>query len=389
MPTFRVVAGFTLLLSLLGGCGETPPPTMPPAAVTVVTLKAEPVTLSRELTGRVTSSLVAEIRPQVSGIVRDRLFKEGGLVEAGQVLYQLDDAQYKAQVARAKAAVVRGEAAAEAARLRAKRATELVKTHAISDQDFEGVISASRQADADVGVARAELELADIQLGYSRIVSPISGRIGRSLVTQGALVTANQDDALATVQQIDPIYVDLTQSSSEWLQLQKQIATGALNRTGSLDVALMLENDDIYPHSGELAFSEVSVEPTTGSYVVRVVVENPQGQLRPGMYVRAQITTGVRPEGVLVPQQGIARDPKGNTSAMVVDQNNTVQVRSVVVSQAVGNQWLVESGLAAGDRVIVQGLQKIQPGMKVEVSEEKSETAPSQPAAETNAQGNP
>lgn len=382
MANRRNLSCLILSAALLGGCGESPPQAMPPASVTVVTLKSEPVTLTRELTGRVIPSLVAEIRPQVNGIVQKRLFDEGGAVKAGQVLYQLDDATYRADAGRARAAVARAEAGLEAARFKAKRAAELVKIRAISEQDNEDAIATLRKAEADVGVARAELEMASILLGYSQITSPISGRIGKSVVTQGALVTANQDEPLVTVQQMDPMYVDLTQSSAEWLQLQKHIAGNRLNDTENVPVTLLLEDGSTYPQQGELAFSEVSVEPSTGSYGLRVVVKNPDSLLLPGMYVRALIATGARPDGVLAPQQGITRDPKGNATAMVVNKDSQVEVRTVAVSQAVGDKWLVESGLAAGDKVIVQGLQKIQPGMTVLVSEAESESTAPELAAE-------
>ena len=358
-----------VLAVLLSACNSKAPPAPPPAAVTVVTLKTEAVTLTRELPGRVTSSLVAEVRPQVTGIVQQRLFTEGALVKAGQALYQIDDATYRADANSARASLARAEATLEAARLKAQRSDELAKTHFISAQGNENDIAALRQAEADVAVAKAAVERGNVVLGYSRIVSPIAGRIGKSSVTQGALVTANQDAALATVQQLDPIYVDLTQAGSELLQLRQQIAAGALKGATTLPVTLLLEDGSRYRHDGKLAFSEVSVDPGTGSYALRVVVPNPENILLPGMYVRAMVAEGVRANAVLAPQQGITRDPKGNANAMLVDKEGKVETRSVKVSQAIGDKWLIEEGLAAGDRVIVEGLQKIRPGMPVQAAE--------------------
>ena len=349
---------------------------MPPTAVTVVTLKAEPVTLTRELPGRVNASLVAEVRPQVSGVVQKRLFTEGGLVKAGEPLYRIEDSSFRADVASAEATLARAEATREAARLKAKRSAELAKIDAVSTQDNENAVAALRQAEADVGVAKAALERAKVVLGYAHITSPIAGRIGRSSVTQGALVTQNQDAALATVQQLDPIYIDLTQSASELLQLRQQIAAGTMKTAAALPVTLRLDDGSEYKHRGKLAFSEVSVDPGTGSYNIRVVMPNPEYLLLPGIYVRAVVGEGTRPHTILAPQQGIARDPKGGASAMVVGKGDKVEVRQVVVSRTVGDKWLVESGLVAGDRLIVEGLQKIRPGAPVQAVEAGTAATP-------------
>lgn len=371
LPCFPIA-----LAILLSACDGKAPPTLPPAAVTVVTLKSESVTLTRELPGRVTSSRVAEVRPQVTGIVQQRLFTEGALVKAGQALYQIDDATYRADASSARASLARAEATLVAARLKAQRSAELAKTHFISAQGNENDIAALRQAEADVAMAKAAVERSNVVLGYSRIVSPIAGRIGKSSVTQGALVTANQDAALAIVQQLDPIYVDLTQAGSELLQLRQQIAAGTLKGSTTLPVALLLEDGSQYKHDGKLAFSEVSVDPGTGSYALRVVVPNPEHVLLPGMYVRAVLGEGVRENAVLAPQQGIARDPKGGASALLVNKEGKVEARSVKVSQAIGDKWLVEEGLAAGDKVIIEGLQKIRPGMPVQAAEAGTPPAP-------------
>ncbi len=255
------------------------------------------------------------------------------------------------------------------ARLNAGRSAELVKIDAISRQDNDNAQATLRQAEADVKAAQAAVDGSSVTLERARITSPISGRIGKSTVTQGALVTAGQAAALATVQQLDPMYIDLVQSSSEWLALRRELASGAVGSTAGLPVEILLEDGSAYPQPGKLEFSEVTVDPSTGSYALRVVVPNPDHVLLPGMYVRAVLGNGQRPNAIVVPQQGIARDPKGNTTAMVVGRDGKAEVRQVKVSQAIGDKWLVESGLAAGDRVIVEGLQKIKPGVPVQASE--------------------
>lgn len=356
-----------------------------PGQVTVVTLKAESVSLTRELPGRTNAFLMAEVRPQVNGIVAKRLFTEGSLVSAGQPLYQIDDASYRAQANNARAQLARAEATANASRLSAARITELAKVDAVSKQDLENAIAAQKQADADVGAAKASLDAANVTLGHARITAPISGRIGKSSVTQGALVSAAQADALATVQQLDPIYVDLTQSAAELLQLRRELAAGRLQDNQSLPVSILLDDGSPFEHKGTLEFSEVSVDPTTGSYGLRVKVDNPDGVLMPGMYVRAVIGGGVRNGALLVPMQGIARDAKGDTSAMVVNKDGKVEVRPVKVSRALADKWLVEDGLQAGDKVIVEGLQKIAPDMPVEATEKGA--APAKSAAAGPATG--
>lgn len=378
----KLFPAFVFLPLLIAGCQreQAVPPTPPPPAVTVVTLEAAPLTLTRELPGRSTPFLVAEVRPQVTGIVQRRLFTEGALVEAGQPLYQIDDATYRADFNRAKAMLARAQATAELARVNAKRSGGLAELDAVSRQENETTLAALAQAEADVGVAEAAVAGAELVLGYSTIRSPISGRIGRSSVTQGALVTANQEDPLATVQQLDPIYVDLTQSSRELLELRRDFADGTLQRNDGMPVTILLEDGTRYQHSGKLAFAEVTVNPSTGSFALRVVVPNPDQILLPGMYLRAIVSTGIRDQAILVPQPGIARDPKGNTRAMVVDREGKVEARPVRVSRTIGDKWLVESGLAAGERVIVEGLQKIQPGVPVRITDSNAASAPPSPA---------
>ncbi|MBJ7575782.1 efflux RND transporter periplasmic adaptor subunit [Luteimonas sp. MC1828] len=372
-------AALALALAACGGGQD--PQQAPRPAVTVATLAAQQVTLTRELPGRTHAWLVAEVRPQVNGLVARRLFTEGALVEAGQPLYQLDDATYRAAANSARAQLARAEATRTAAQLTARRTAELVKIDAVSRQDNDNAQAALKQAEADVGAARAALDAANVPLGHARITAPISGRIGKSSVTQGALVTANQAAPLATVQQLDPIHVDLTQTSAELLQLRKALAAGTLESSASLPVTILLEDGTAYAHPGTLKFSEVSVDPGTGSFSVRVEVANPDQVLLPGMYVRAVVGAGVRNDAILVPQRGIGRDAKGNTTAMVVGADGTVDVRPVRVSQTIGDAWLVEDGLAAGDRVVTAGLQKIKPGDVVEVTADVADAKQVQPAA--------
>lgn len=373
---------FAFLFLTACGDNEAPPAAAKPPEVNVVTLKPEAVVLTRELPGRVASSLVAEVRPQVSGIVKQRVFTEGGLVEAGQVLYQLDDAVYRADANSAKAALARAQASLTSARLTARRSAELAKIEAVSAQDNENSIAALQQAQADVDIAKATLEGQNLLVNYARITSPFKGRIGKSSVTQGALVTAAQVQPLATLQQLDPIYVDLTQSSAELLQLRKELAAGTLTRSEDLPVTILLEDGTQYQHLGKMAFSEVTVDPTTGSFALRVEVTNPDNILLPGMYVRAIIGNGLRAQALLVPQQGIGRDTRGNATALVVKEGK-VESRDVHVSRTIGDKWLIEDGLAAGDKVIVEGLQRAKPGMMVtalEVSPAPSQTSEAGPA---------
>ncbi len=372
---WRIFAALSFAAAL-SACGKAAAPAAPPpTAVTVVTLKTAPLTLTRELPGRTTPFLVAEVRPQVTGLVTARLFTEGGLVRAGDALYQLDDATYRADTASADAAVARANALLESAQLKARRADELIKIHAISTQDHDNAVAALREAEADVGVAKAALQSAKVRLGYSRITAPIAGRIGKSSVTAGALVTANQSESLATIQQLDPIYVDLSQSSSELLALRKALGD---DFQGAKDypVTILLEDGSRYDQEGKLTFADVSVDPATGSFALRVVVPNPRGVLLPGMYVRAVVGSGTLQEALLVPQQGISRDPKGAASAMIVTGEGKVEPRTVQVDRTVGDHWLVTGGLSAGDRVIVEGLQKVRPGAIVVATEATPAAAP-------------
>jgi membrane fusion protein (multidrug efflux system) len=377
----RAAAGLLASALVIAGCGrqDAAPQGPGPVPVTVVTLHAGPVTLARTLPGRASPYLVAEVRPQVTGIVERRLFEEGSRVKEGQPLYQLDASTYRAAHASARAALARAEAALEAARLRARRAEQLVGERLISQQDYDSASAALLEAEADVAAAQASLQGATVTLARTRITAPISGRIGKSSVTQGALVTANQEDALATIQQLDPVYVDVTQSSAELLELRRAIAAGQMESGRDLPVAIYLEDGSRHAQDGRLEFADVTVQPTTGSYLLRVVVPNPDHVLLPGMYVNAEVGSGVRPDALLVPQQGIARGPKGETWAMVVDAAGKAERRPVRVGRSVGDKWLVEEGLADGDRVIVEGLQKIRPGVTVQPAE--AGEAPTPPPA--------
>ena len=360
-----VVAALGLVACSGGPSGQNQ---MPPQSVTVVTLKTGSVDLQRELPGLVSARMVAEVRPQVGGIVKRILFTEGGKVAAGQQLYQLDDALFRAASRSAEAARMRAQAVLDSARSSAERGAELVKAHMISTQDNDNLQAAFHEAQADLASAEAAADTARINLEYAHIPAPISGRIGKSAVTPGALVVANQAEALATIQHLDEVYVDVTQSSGEWLQLQQELSTGGEGNS-KRDVRIVLEDGSVYPFPGELQFSDVTVQPGTGSFLLRVLVPNPKNLLLPGTYVRATISEGVLRNALLAPQRGITRDPKGNATAMVVGKDGKVELRNVTTARSVGDAWLVTAGLAAGDRVIVEGLQKIGPGMPVQATE--------------------
>ena len=340
-------------------------PSVQPTAVGTVQMATERYAASTELLGRVSAFLQAEIRPQVSGIVQKRLFTEGALVKAGQPLYQIDPASYEAVQASARAALAKAQAQARTAEVNARRSAELVKIDAISRQAAEESQAAAAQSASDVAVARAALQSATINQEYTRIRAPIAGRTGLSSVTAGALVTANQTAVLTTVQQLDPVYVDVTQSSTELLQLRRDLAEGRFERAGSNDAArvrIVLEDGSAYPLPGRLQFSGLTVNPGTGAVLLRAVVPNPDGVLLPGMYVQAQLTTGVAQEALLVPQQAVTRDIAGQPSVLLVNAERKVERRAIAVDRAVGSRWLVTDGLAPGDEVIVDGFQRIKVG---------------------------
>ena len=362
---------------LLAACGDKPsdkpagtaavpggPGNRPPVEVGVVTLAASDAPLVLELPGRLSASQVAEIRPQVSGLVQRRLFTEGSVVRAGQPLYELDAASFEAEAARSAAALQKAQAQAAAARARANRDVELLRANVISRQAADDSATALLQAEADVAVAKAALEAAQVQLRRARITAPISGRVEVSTVSAGALVTANQTQALTTVQQLDPMHVDIVQSSAELLALRRQL--GEDGKVGaSRELRILLEDGSAYPLPAQLQTAGVTVDRGTGTVTLRAVVPNPQGQLLPGMVVQALLVAGVDRGVVLAPQQGVSRGPTGDATALVVDDNNKAELRRLQLGRAVGNQWLVLQGLKPGDRLIVEGLQRARPNQPV------------------------
>ena len=358
-----------VVILFLAGCSRddtaTPAPKADgPPEVGVMTLKAQRITFDTELPGRTVSPLIAEIRPQVNGIVQKQLFSEGSMVKAGQVLYQLDPAVYEAEYAAARASVRKAESTLANARTVAKRNRSLVRIDAISEQINEASQADAQQAAADLAVAKAQEQRAKINLDYTRIVSPIDGWIELSNVTPGALVTANQATALTTVQQLDPVYVHVAQSSAELLQLKDDVQAGRLQATSENDaiIRIRLENGRLYSHPGRLTFSGVTVNASTGSITLRAQVPNPERILMPGMYVRAVLENNTGDQSVLVPQQAVTRRPDASTVALVVDADDKVQERSVVVGRAIGDNWQVLDGLVAGERVLLTGSQRVRPG---------------------------
>ena len=354
---------------LMAGCGPHGSRQMGPPEVSVVTMKPERMVLTTELPGRTAAYRVAEIRPQVNGLILKRAFKEGSDIKAGDLLYQIEPALYQAAYNQAKAAVAIAEANLPALRLREKRFKKLVASHALGQQDYDDALAALLRMEAQLELSQAALAGAKINLSYTPIKAPISGRIGRSSVTEGALVTAYQPVPLATIQQMDPIYVDVPQSTTELLQLKRRLADGRLTHDGASQnkVRLILEGGTVHPREGTLEFRDITVDPTTGSVILRVVVPNPDGALLPGMFVRAVLREGVKEEAILVPQPGVSRNQKGDPFALVVDETGKVEMRMLTLDRAIGDRWLVSSGLNPGDRVIVEGIQKVRPGASVKV----------------------
>jgi len=372
-------------LLLLAGCdkqaaGPAPGQNAPPE-VGIVTIQPERAVLTTELSGRVTPHLIAEVRPQVGGIIQQRLFTEGTDVKAGQVLYQIDPATFRAVFNSAKAVLSRAEANVAPARLKEERFRDLVKIKAVSQQEYDDALAALQQAEAEVENARAALETARINLDYTSVKAPISGRIGRSTVTTGALVKASQDEALATIQQLDPVYVDVTQSSTELLQLKQHLASGQLKKNGGAQaqIKLLLEDGTPYPQPGVLKFSEVTVDQSTGSVILRTLFPNPEQLLLPGMFVRVILEEGVNEQAILVPQRGVTRNPAGNALVMVVGAEDKVEPRVIKAARTVGDNWLVNEGLETGDRVILEGIQRARPGTVVKAVPFGSPAAAPQP----------
>ena len=389
-PSTRSLLLAAVLTTALIGCGQSQqaggPPQAQEAEVTVVTIAPEEVTLTTVLAGRTSAYQVSDVRPQVGGIVQKRLFKEGSDVKAGELLYQIDPATYQAAYDNAKATLAKAQANALPARLKGDRYTNLSKVNAVSQQDNDDAQAAKLQAEAEVISAQAALETARINLSYTRVTAPIAGRIGKSTVTPGALVTASQADALTTVQQTNPMYVDVTQSSSEVLRLKRDLASGKLKKAGAdgAKVKLLFEDGAHYQHEGALQFSDITVDQSTGVITLRALFPNPNQDLLPGLYVRAVLEEGVEENAILVPQAALSRDSKGNAVVMTVKADNTVEVRPIQVTRVVGDKWLVADGLVPGDRVIVEGLQKAKPGAKVKPVE-KGAAAPAASAAPAGA----
>ncbi|MHB8066749.1 MAG: efflux RND transporter periplasmic adaptor subunit [Desulfobaccales bacterium] len=358
------------LTMLLGGCGsgqgQQAMPTQVPEVATV-TVQPQQVELTTELPGRTSPYLVAEIRPQVNGIIKKRLFKEGSDVKAGQLLYQIDPAPFQVALDSAKASLGKAQANLPSIRLKAERYKELLAEKAVSKQDTDDAAAAMGQAQAEIEYWKAQVEGARINLGYTRVTAPISGRIGKSSVTDGALVTAYQPAALATIQQLDPIYVDVTQSSAELLRLKRNLDSGRLSADGKngKKVCILLEDGNLCPQPGALQFRDVTVDQTTGSFTLRIVVPNPKHLLLPGMYVRAAVQEGIAQQAILIPQQGVNRTPKGEPFALIVDEAGKVQLRMLTLNRAIGDQWLVSSGLKPGERMVVEGMMKVRPGAVV------------------------
>lgn len=373
---------------LLTGCdnNKSEQAAQQPPEVGVVTLKTEPLKISTELPGRTSAYRVAEVRPQVSGIILKRNFVEGSDVKAGQSLYQIDPATYQAAYDSAKGDLTQAQANARIAQLTVKRYKPLLGTKYISQQDYDTAVATAAQNDAAVQVAKANVETARINLAYTKVTSPISGRIGKSSVTEGALVQNAQTTALATVQQLDPMYVDVTQSSEDFMRLRSELESGQLKQNdGKANVTLLMQNGNSYPQTGTLEFSDVTVDETTGSITLRAIVPNPNHALLPGMFVRARLDEGTNPNALLVPQQAVARTPTGQATVMVVGADNKVEARQVTTSQAIGDKWLVTDGVKAGERVISTGLQRAKPGAQVtpqEVSDDAKAAPDSKPQSD-------
>ncbi|MFH2012345.1 MAG: efflux RND transporter periplasmic adaptor subunit [Pseudomonadota bacterium] len=353
---------------LLVGCEQRKPPPPPPVPeVATVTVQPQQVVLTTELSGRTSAYLVAEIRPQVNGIIQKRLFTEGSDIREGQVLYQIDSAPFQATLDNAIAALGRSEASLPAISLRVERYRDLLTDKAVSQQEYDDALAAEKQAQADIEYWKATVKSARINLGHTGIIAPISGRIGKSNVTEGALVTAYQLMPLTTIQQLDHIYVDVPQSTTDILRLRHLLQEGKLDQNGKNQqkVRLIMDEGTEYPLKGTLQFRDVTVDPTTGSVILRIVFPNPKGILLPGMFVRTLVQEGINKQAILIPQQSVSRDPKGNPLTLIVDAQGKVVQRQITLDRAIGNLWLVSSGITPGERVIVEGMLKVKPGISV------------------------
>ncbi|GGC70907.1 efflux RND transporter periplasmic adaptor subunit [Undibacterium terreum] len=391
LPSSRVAGAAALLCTTLIAAGCSKSAAEAPHAATpevgVYTVTRQPLDITTELPGRTTAFQVAEVRPQVNGLIQKRLFVEGSDVKAGMALYQIDAASYQASYNSAKAALAKAKANLLSSSPKLARYKDLVENEGVSRQDYEDAFAANEQAKADVESAAAALETASINLKYTHVDAPISGRISRSSVTPGALVTASQTTALTTVQQLDPIYVDVTQSSTDLLRLKTELEKGSLKKSGGqARVSLILPDGSKYAESGKLQFSDVTVDPGTGNVSLRALFPNPRHDLLPGMYVRAVIESGVNEKAIVVPQQGVTRNAKGEATALVLNKDGKVESRILTTSSTVGDKWLVASGLETGDRVIIEGLQKVRAGATASVAKPNPATvasnAPAAPAAQ-------
>ncbi len=391
-PSNRFPMAALAVVLVLAGCGDNggkdtsgaAPAGAPAVEVGVVTLQAQNVDLTTALPGRVSAFQASDIRPQVNGIILERLFEEGSFVQAGQQLYQIDPAIYQANLATAEAQLKRAEASLTSLKALAQRYRKLIKENAVSKQEVDDAVAAEAQGEADVAIARAARDTAQINLDYTKVLSPISGRIGKSSVTPGALVTANQAEPLALVQQLDPLYVDLTQSSADMMRLRQRIEDGQVS--GSADeakVELILDNiDQVYGHAGVLKFSDVTVDQATGNVQLRAVFPNPEAKLLPGLFVRARVHQGTLSNVLLVPQQSVTRNPDGQAMAWIVDENNKAKSVPVKTAQAIGSKWIVTDGVRAGDRVIVEGVIKVAPDATVRPIDIGQDTAAPEGAAQ-------
>ena len=365
-----IVTGGLAMGLFLAGCGDQktagPKPPSGPPEVGIITVAPQRVALTTELPGRTAPISIAEVRPQVNGIIQKRLFTEGTDVKAGQVLYQIDPASYQAAYDSAKASLARAEANLLPVKLKEERFRELVKVKGVSQQDHDDVFAALKQAEADVAFNKAQVETNRINLAYTKVTAPISGRIGRSTVTDGALVTANQVTSLATILQLDTVYVDVTQSSSEALRLKRNLEGGLIKSgSGQAQVKLLFEDGTPYPLPGILKFSEVTVDQSTGSITLRALFPNPKKTLLPGMFVRAILEEGINEQAILIPQRGVTRNPAGNAMVMVVGKEEKVEPHVIKVARTVGDSWLVSDGVKTGDRIILEGIQRARPGTVV------------------------
>jgi membrane fusion protein (multidrug efflux system) len=363
----------------MAGCeqkadNQDSPQSRPPASVNVMTLAPQSITLTSSLPARTVAYRKADVRPQVSGIIEQRLFEEGSQIEAGQQLYQIDPAIYEAELANTRAELNRAEAALKTAKARENRYQNLLDDNAISRQEYDDALATFQQAEAEIEVRRAMVKTAQTNLDYTRVNAPISGRIGKSNVTEGALVTAQQEAVLATIHQLDPMYVDISQPSRALLDLRKKVIVREINQQSAPTVTLTLEDGSRYPHQGQLQFAEVDVDPSTGDVVLRAIMPNPDQLLLPGMFVRAEITEGKIDAAILAPQKAISFNREGNASAYVVNSSNEVEARELEVGRAIDGHWLVKSGLNAGDQLIVAGLQKVAPGAKVSIDQKRDQT---------------